>query len=342
MNPTPILPRRLLMLAASAATLGVLMPATSWSQDAWAGVAAAARKEGKVALYSAAANPLLARLKLDFESAHPGVVLEFSRYSTGELLSKLAQERKTGADGADVVIITDINWAEERVKEGSVKAPLTRNVQTWPAKHLIRGAIPVLSVEPIVIAYNSNLVKVPITGYRDLLKPELKGKLGTMDLSATSVVAFYNWLEKTQGPDYLAQFARQQPKLYPTAPSGAQSVAAGEIPAVSFMSPANIGPLISQGAPVKVVMPKPGFGFRFIGVPLGWSKRPNAAQLFMDYVMSPRGQTIWNNTGESASPLKGIPGSLDADSIQAYDPSGFTADVVKNYTLKWNGMFKAR
>ena len=341
------------MLLATTVVVGsaLLAAMSSWAQtgaapaagaDAWKSVVAAGQKEGRVALYSTAANPLLARLKVDFEAANPGIVLELSRYSTGELLSKVSQERATGADGADVIIATDIAWAEERLKEGAVKAPNGPNVKTWPSKYLLRGAIPVLSLEPIIIAYNTNLVKVPIDGYPDLLKPELKGKLGTMDLSATSVIAFYDWLEKTHGAEYLARFARQQPKLYPTAPSGGQSVASGEIPAVSFMSPANIAPLIKQGAPVKLVFPQPRFGFRLVGVELGWSKRPNATQVFMDYVMSPRAQAVWHGSGESASPLKNITGSLDADSIEPYDPAPYTAEFVKTYTAKWNGLFKGR
>ena len=329
----------------------LLTGSSSWAQTpsapagvdvAWKGVVAAGQKEGRVALYSTAANPLLARLKADFELANPGIVLEVSRYSTGELLSKISLERDTGAEGDDVSIATDITWAEDRLKEGAIKPPIGPSAKAWPAKYMIRNAIPVLSLEPIVIAYNTNLVKVPIEGYKDLLKPELKGKLGTMDLSATSVIAFYDWLEKTHGADYLTKFARQQPKLYPTAPSGGQSVASGEIPAISFMSPANIVPLIKQGAPVKVIFPQPRFGFRLIGVQLAWSKRPNASQVFMDYVMSQRGQAIWHGVGESASPLKNIPGSLEADSIEPYDPAPYTPEFAKAYTAKWNGLFKGK
>ena len=62
----------------------------------------------------------------------------------------------------------------------------------------------------------------------------------------------------------------------------------------------------------------------------------------MGYAMSPRGQADWNGTGESASPLKNIAGSLDADSIEPYDPKPYTPEVVKSYTAKWNSLFKGR
>lgn len=41
-----------------------------------------------------------------------------------------------------------------------------------PADYTIKGRIPALALEPFGIACNTSLAKTPITGYRDLLKPE--------------------------------------------------------------------------------------------------------------------------------------------------------------------------
>ncbi len=345
----PLRPGATCMQLLAAAILGAVLSApapllaqSAASADAWKATVAAAQKEQKVVLYSAAANPLLTRLKADFDRANPGVVLEISRFSTGELLTKLAQERETGADGADVMIATDIAWAEDRLRDGGVKPPVGPSAQAWPARYMLRGAVPVLALEPVVMAYNTNLVKTPINSYQDLLKPELKGRIGILDLTATSIIAFYDWLEKNEGADYLARLAAQSPRIYTSSPAGGQSVGSGEIPVINFINPANIVPLIKQGAPVKEVYTKPRFGFRFIGVALGWSKRPNASQVLMDYVMSARGQTVWSGNGESASALRNIPGALDADSINPYDPAPYTPEVVKSYTAKWNTLFKGR
>ncbi len=59
-------------------------------------------------------------------------------------------------------------------------------------------------------------------------------------------------------------------------------------------------------------------------------------------MMSVRGQSVWHGQGVSASPLPGIPGSLDARTMQNYDGVRYTADVVKTYGDKWNGVFRAR
>jgi iron(III) transport system substrate-binding protein len=309
----------------------------------WANVLAAAKREGRVFIYSSVPTPITSRQKADFEKAHPDIVFEFARFNSGQLLTKVDQERATGADGGDVLIGTDIGWAEARIKDGSVKVNAGPDARAWPAPYLIGGVVPVLAMEPITITYNTSKVKSPPTGYMDLLKPEYRGKVGVLDISAaTTVVAFYDWIAKNYGADYLGRLAANQPIVYASAPNAAQSVAAGELEIASFINTASGGPLVEQGAPIRMVVPSPAFGFRYVGATLGWAKRPNAAQVFMNYAMSPRGQTAWSGKGDSASPLPNIPGSLDAKTISPYDPSPYTAEVVKAQIARWNAMFKGR
>lgn len=311
------------------------------AQANWKDVMAAAQKEGRVVVFTAQGPSVLERIKLDFEKSHPGIQVEHSRMASGTMISKLDLERATAADGGDVTVTTEILWLEERAKDGSLKAPAGPSTAAWPSAYLIRGAIPVLALEPFGIAYNTNLVKQPIAGYKDLLRPEFKGRIGTIDLTATSIIAFYDWLEKKEGPDFLARLAAQQPKIYGGNPIGSQMVAAGEVPVVSFMNATMVLPLAAKGAPVKLVYPPDSvFGIRYASGIMGWSKRPNAAQVYVDYLMSRAGQTAWNGMGEAASPLPNIPGSGDARGISPYDPAQYTPEVVKAYRARWESIIK--
>ena len=307
---------------------------------AWRDVVAAAQKEGRVVVFSAQGPSVMERIKADFEKTYPGIRLEQTRMSSGPMMSKLDQERATGADGGDVTITTEMAWLEDRLKEGALKAPIGPNTASWPAAFMTKGTIPVLALEPFGIAYNTNLVKSPITSYRDLLKPEFSGKVGMIDLVATSLIAFYDWLEKKEGPDFMAKLAAQKPKIYGSNPIGAQMVASGELPVVSFMSATMVLPLVAKGAPVKLVYPEAAFGIQYAGGIVAWSKRPNAAQVYMDYVMSRAGQTAWNGLGEAASPLPNIPGSGDIRGIVPYDPAKYTPEVIKAYRARWEGIIK--
>jgi iron(III) transport system substrate-binding protein len=308
--------------------------------ETWKRTVAAGVKEGVVVFYSAAGPATLARIKVDFEKANPGIVVEASRYFGAGLVSRLEQERKSAADGADVVISTELNWFEAIRKEGQMKAPVGPSVANWPSSYLVQGAIVAVSVEPLIMIYNTNLVKTPLTGYEDLLKSEFKGKFGIPEVVATTLLAWYDWLEKTRGPEFIGKLAAQQPRRTVSTPVAAQATAAGEFMAHPFVALSSALPLIKGGAPLKVVYPKPSFGIRYVGGILGWTKHPNAAQVFMDYLMSVRGQTVWNGEGDAASPLNNIPGSLDAKNITPYDPTLYNNDMLNAYREKFDKMFK--
>ena len=104
--------------------------------------------------------------------------------------------------------------------------------------------------------------------------------------------------------------------------------------------PANAKALIGLGAPVDYVVPTPGISISYGLSALAWSKRPNAARVLADFAMSPAGQAAWHGVGESASPLPGIPGSLDVSAISLWDPEAFPADVVNAYATRFNAIFK--
>ncbi|MBM3345485.1 MAG: hypothetical protein FJY55_03140 [Betaproteobacteria bacterium] len=105
-------------------------------------------------------------------------------------------------------------------------------------------------------------------------------------------------------------------------------------------SPSGFDALVKQGAPIAFFQPNPSLGAQFGLAALGWSKRPEAALVFTDWLMSRDGQSAWHNNGETASPLAGIPGSLDAASIATYDIKAYPPEVVRTYRERWDRMFK--
>lgn len=310
------------------------------SADAWKGIVAAAHKEGRFVFYSSLVPPVYNRLKADFEKAYPGITIEMARLVGSQLMTRLELDRQSNADGADIHLSTEIGWFDTNAKEGNLRPVVGPATPSWPQAFLIGGAVPILAMEPAVIAYNPNVWKTPINSYQDLLAPELKGKLGALDVVATIMVAFYDWIEKTQGPDYLAKLAAQQPRLYTSTVTGAQSAISGEFPVVMYLNTGVAVPLIQQGAPLRIVFPKPTFGNQYAAAVLKSARRPNAALVFMDYMMSVRGQSIWHGGGDSASVLPNIPGSLDAKSINPYNPAAYPPEVVNAFRTRWNALIK--
>ena len=316
-------------------------PSAVYAQQSWNNVLAAAKKEVKVVLYSATPPSLGNRLVAGFKKAYPDIDIEFTRGPSGEILTKVGQEQSGGVDGADVFISTELEWFRARAKEGKLLKPVGPEAATWPAKYIRDGSVITAGLEPLTIVYNTKLIGAnPPTSYADMLRPEYKGRLGTSELASTLLIAWYDWLEKTQGKDYLQKLRAQNPRLYNGTTPLAQSLAAGEIAVGAFGNITAFKTLIDQGAPVKYVLPNPGLGFEYAMGGLAWSRRLNAALVLMDYVMSKAGQTAWSGTGEGASPRTDVPGAIPAAAITAWDSSAYPPDVVNKYRAYWSGIFK--
>jgi iron(III) transport system substrate-binding protein len=252
----------------------------------------------------------------------------------------IENEKAANIDGADVSQYSNAIWYRDKAQENFFLRPSGPALAEYPKESLLYGSVPIIAVMPFVIAYNTNLVKQPINSLKDVLRPEFKGKIGTSDIVAETVFAYYEWLEKTQGPDFLPQLAALQPRLTPGVVPLFQGIASGELAVAAYGIHGIANPLIAQGAPMRVVQPNPAFASADVMAAMAHAKRPNAALVFMDYMMSRRGQTAWNGRGETASVIAGIPGSLDAKTMQPWDIFRYTPEFQKSYAARWNKMFK--
>lgn len=307
----------------------------------WQKVVAAAKKEGNLVIYYQTVAPLMDRVVKEFNAVYPEIKVESKRQvQPAQHMAVIENEKKANIDGADITQYANAIWYKEKAAENYFLKPVGPANADYPKEKLLYGAVPVIAVQPFFIAYNTNQVKTPITGYKDLLRPEFKGKLAASDLVAETVYAYWEWLEKTQGADYLEKFAAQQPKLLVGTVPITQGAASGEFAATAMSIFAIANPLIAQGAPLKVVLPNPMFASEDVMAALSHAKRPNAALVFLDFIMSKRGQTAWNGRGETGSVVAGIPGSLDSKNMQPWDPFRYTPEFQKVYQAKFNKIFK--
>ena len=303
----------------------------------WPAIVAAAKKEGMVFFYAPMGVPVLQRLTDGFKKAYPDIKVEFTRMNGGPIIVRVDQERSNGADGADLIIGSELAWMVERAKEGRFLKLAGPALNGWPSNYLFEGSYFTGAYEVFVLAYNTKAVANPPKSYADLIKPEFSGKLGIPTVVSTMVLSLYDWLEKTQGPDYPARVMAQNPKVFISSPPLAQALAAGEIGAALLNNPSSLKSLMNSGAPINYNVPNPAYGFQVFVTALGWSKRPNAGLVLADWLMSRDGQTVWSGTGESASPLKGIPGAAEVPgTVKFYNVAEWTSEAVKRYTDRWN------
>jgi len=339
------------LLAGFVGLAGVAL-ATAWSPMAqaqaqaqgdanWQKIVEGAKKEGNLVIYYQAVPPVVERVVKEFRAMYPEIRVEAKRQvQPAQHMSVIENEKKMNIDGADISQYANAIWYKEKVSEGYFMRPVGPAMAYYPKEYLLYGHVPVIAIMPFLMAYNTNLVKTPITGFRDYLRPELKGKIASSDMVAETVFAWYEWIEKNQGEDFLAKLAAQNPRLTVGVVPATQGTASGELHATIFTIYGIANPLIAGGAPIKTVLPNPAFASQDVIAALAHSKRPNAAMLFLDFMMSRRGQEAWNGKGETASPIPGIPGSLDPKAMQPWDPFRWTPEEQKKYLVKWNKLFK--
>lgn len=284
----------------------------------------AARVEGQLTWYSAQ-NPSFNEALIDaFTGAYPGVDVEYLRLAGGELGVRYQQERDADVVAADILTVADPVFLESGAEEGwfeELAADTIPALATWPEKFVLPTRVTV-GIQPAGISYNTDLVSekdVP-ADWKDLLDPQYAdGKIMLADPSKVPTwLALADLWRETYGDEFLQNLASQDFVLVDSVVPGTQQLAAGE---VSLLVP-NVGTSIAslEGAPIALVIPEPGIGVEFLSALSDGGDSPNAARLFLDFMLSEEGQAVFNASdgwtpGPDAGEVKSVPESYEPNRI---------------------------
>lgn len=333
---------RPLMTLAAAVCCALAGPG-AFAQEApadWSAVVEQAGAEGRVNLYYVAVPQQMERLIAAFNESYPDIRVSATR-GVSELPARIAAEREAGNDGADVFIFYDVNWFtqnQQYLLELDSPAATAFPADGWA----VAGKAAYVGFPPFsMLVWNTDYVTEPLNDYADMLRPEFKGHVGTRDGRDAVLAGYLDFLETKLGSDYLTALGDQEPKFYASGVPLNQAVAAGEVWVANIGLPATLNDLKEQGAPIAWTLPASGgFANPWVGAALDSSRRPNAARVFLDFAMSPKGQTTLNGDESSASPLPDLPGTLDLTQFTILDQSRITAAVVQEWSGKFNQYFR--
>lgn len=306
-------------------------------EAAWAETVKRAQAEGRLNLYSVAPPDQGQRLVDAFTRRYPAIRVSMTR-GAGDLPPRIAAERASGVDGGDVFLFSDPLWFKENADHLlALDGPSNKK---FPSDHWIApGKAPLVSYPPMgMIVWNKKFVPGGIKGYPDLLNPAFRGKIGARQDMTAFLAAFLEWQEQTFGPEFLRQFGAQKPKYYASVVPMVQAVASGEIWIASTSVPSSAKDLMKQGAPIDYVVPQRTFAISWAAGALAASRRPNAARVFLDFVMSEEGQTALNGDGDGGSPLA-VPGTLKPGDLTILDLSLYGAAKRDEWRRKFKEYF---
>lgn len=306
----------------------------------WDSVLEAAKAEGRVVLYAVNFPEQNTRLEAAFEAAYPEIDLEIIRVTT-EIDAKLDSERDTGTDGADASFGVNYPWILNAAANGQL-TPIRvgPNVAAWvgtpwldPDGNYLMGTTQVLG-----FGWNTDLLEAdPPQEWTDLLNPEYAGIIGFTEPASPVIADFWSFAEEQLGGEEgLRQLAELDPVFYASGVPLMQGLGAGEIAVTGYASN-QLNADKAAGAPVEFFIPSPAWtSANLIYLP-SWAKRPNAAQVLVDFVASREGQEALAVNG--ASPLPDIESALvDIDDVQVVDITR-SQEWAQEYIARWSEIF---
>ncbi|RYE39281.1 MAG: extracellular solute-binding protein, partial [Hyphomicrobiales bacterium] len=276
----------------------------------WEEVVAAAEKEGSVTYYTNTAPEQSRPMIAAFEKKYPNIKVNFTR-GAADLESKLDAEISAGLDGADVVVMTHRQWNIVHAPDFIEPTGLVPALDNWPADAWsVDGVAPNASVTPMgIIAWNTDRFPEGFADWNDLLTPAVKDNLAMRDHVDATLAGYLKFLAETNGPDYLTELAKQDPTFYSSVVPMAAAVASNEIGVAAMSVPATLVELKAKNAPVDWVIPPKTWAVSAPVTMLKKSERPNAARVFVDFMLSPEGQAAFNGKGYGASAVPNVPGT---------------------------------
>jgi iron(III) transport system substrate-binding protein len=258
-------------------------------------VVEAARKEGRLMLYAGMDTDEARLLASEFAKKFPFIRAEIFRASGEKIQQRFLVEHRAGMHGADIFqasivqvyqlknlqLLEPYISSEAAAYHAGFKDPQGR----WTALYQI----------PYVIGYNTRLVPpndIP-AAYEDLLKPRWKGLIA---LETEEYQWFYHWMQilgRDKGLDFMRKFAGQNLEMRAGHTLLAQLVAAGEVALATVVYSNRVERMKAAGAPIDWVRFKgPTItAINAIAIPIK-APHPNAAKLFIDFVLSKEGQTL--------------------------------------------------
>ena len=270
----------------------------------------AAKKEGKVVIYSTTDSKAAESLIKDFSALYPGVKVEYNDMNSTEAYNRFISEAAAGGATADVMWSSSMDLQVKLASEGYAmpyKSPEAAAVPAWANwKDTAYGT----TFEPAAIVYNKRLVpeaEVPTT-HAELVKllttknDKYKNKVTTYDIEKSGVgfsLMTHDLTLNSQFWEFAKAMGSVAVRVQSSTGTMLERISSGE----NLIGYNVLGPYALTRAKKD---PSIGVAFtkdynlvlsRVIFINKS-AKNTNSAKLWLDYILSKRGQTIIANDAQ--------------------------------------------
>lgn len=280
--------------------------ATAYPAD-YAKIVDAAKKEGKIVIYSATDTKAVEPLIKDFRAMYPEVQVEYNDMNSTELYNRFISEMAAGGNSADFLWSSSMDLQVKLVSDGYSLTYASPEIPHLPSWALWNNQAYGTTFEPAVFVYNKRLVsadEVPKT-HAELAKllntktEKFKNKVTTYDIEKSGVGFMFITQDARENQafwDLAKAFGNAGLRVQSSTGTMLERISSGEnllgynilgsYALVRAAKDPSIGVQIPQD--YTRVMSRVAFISKS-------AKHPNAAKLWLDYLLSRRGQTMIAN-----------------------------------------------
>ncbi|AOB29845.1 iron ABC transporter substrate-binding protein [Bordetella sp. H567] len=285
-----------------------------------------AKKEGTVVIYSTTDTKTADPIIKGFEAAYPGVKVEYNDMNSTEIYNRYISEQASGGTSGDVVWSSSMDSALQLAKDYALeyKSPEAGKLPKWAVwKDAAYGT----TYEPAVFIYNKRLIpqaEVPKT-HGELAKlvatqtDKFKNKVTTYDIEKSAVGFMLAVQDKMNDPHYfdtLRDTGKGGLVVQSSTGTMMERVSSGE----NLLGYNILGSYAEARArkdeSIGIVYPT---DYTLVLSRVAFiskkSKHRNAAKLWLDYLLSQKGQDLVANKADMASIRDDIPGDNDVDGL---------------------------
>ncbi len=295
----------------------------AWEEE-WDKTMLAARKEGRLVVYTSVGSDTRVPISQVFDKKF-GISTEYISARGDEIVTKAANERKSGLYLPDIYLDGSFN-SMVYMKPAGMFDPLDNvlllpevlNPEVWYGGNLNwvdsgHYQISILADVSPPLLINTNLVKPEeVKSYNDLLNPKWKGKIllndPTVGGSGFAWAAVVGW--EIMGQNWLRRFAEQEPAIIRDYRVGVEGVARGKYYIGIGIKSDLVAQFQEAGAPLKEVPVAEGAhvtaGPGAISL-MNKAPHPNAARVYINWLLSKEGATIFSRANASQSARVDVP-----------------------------------
>ena len=311
---------------------------------------AKAEQEGEVLFYTHDSEPAAAGIVEAFSKDFPKIKGRYVRAQNGALFSKVLAERSAGKYNVDVIQFSEPATALDFQKRGGYQRYVSPQNDAYSADHL---STPVgdyfwVGVSFAGIAYNTDKVKPADApkAWKDILSPQWQNAVSVKQ--STSGMQFVQWYElrRLYGDGFWKDFAKLRPRGFDSRAQLFDRLAKGDDKMCAMAEYAGYALIKDKGAHVIFVAPPDGLpAAPMLNDIVDKAPHPEASKLFVDWLMSLRGQMHYQNNPylyygsvrKDAPPMPGGARLRDYKLLVPSDMGPFMASH-DDFNKEWNRM----